>query len=333
MATRLSVVVCARNDDHGGGFLHRMQVFVNTLLEQWDLCQLDAELLIVEWNPPPGPRLRDAICWPRGRSFGKVRIIEAPLHVHRRFPNSERMPLFEWIAKNAGIRRAKGEWVLATNVDIVFSSPLMETIARQPLSPGCFYRARRHHLKTALPAEAGCREIERICASDWYSVSDRHGTYKRPACQIKRRLWPFFRPHWALRRMVYPWLAGPPEWYRMSNAFGAASGDFLLMSRPAWHALRGFPELPLHSHADSLLCWIATLSLKQEILPFPIYHQDHSREGHRGRPTADYWGLWKEISMKTRRGVRSLDQLTPNGEDWGLGGLSLAEQVLSLERQ
>ncbi len=47
----LSVVATARNDNHGGNMLRRMQIFVNGFLEQCRRHQLDAELILVEWNP------------------------------------------------------------------------------------------------------------------------------------------------------------------------------------------------------------------------------------------------------------------------------------------
>ncbi|MDB5305838.1 MAG: hypothetical protein JWO38_40, partial [Gemmataceae bacterium] len=63
----LSVVAAARNDDHGGNLLGRMQLFVNGLLEQCRRHRLPAELVLVEWNPPPDrPRLADALRWPAG---------------------------------------------------------------------------------------------------------------------------------------------------------------------------------------------------------------------------------------------------------------------------
>jgi len=61
----LSVVVTARNDDHGGNLLGRMQAFVNGWIGQARRYQIPSELIVVEWNPPPGrPRLRDALHWP-----------------------------------------------------------------------------------------------------------------------------------------------------------------------------------------------------------------------------------------------------------------------------
>ena len=48
----ISFVIAARNDDYGVNFLHRMQVFINVLLELVEKYSLDAELIVVEWNPP-----------------------------------------------------------------------------------------------------------------------------------------------------------------------------------------------------------------------------------------------------------------------------------------
>ena len=48
----LSVVVTTRNDDHGGDPLKRLQAFVNTFDAQCRRTGLDAEVVVVEWNPP-----------------------------------------------------------------------------------------------------------------------------------------------------------------------------------------------------------------------------------------------------------------------------------------
>src|SRR6516225_10229947 len=121
-APQVSFVVTARNDDHGGGFLQRMQVFVTALLAQATRHGLRSELIIVEWNPPlDRPRLADALRWPARPGPCRVRIIEVPPWLHRRYQYSEKLPLFQMIAKNVGIRRARGRYVLCTNADIVFS--------------------------------------------------------------------------------------------------------------------------------------------------------------------------------------------------------------------
>src|SRR5712692_4009083 len=87
---KISFVVAARNDDYGGNFLHRMQVFVDGLLTLWQRHRLDAELVVVEWNPPSDkPRLTQAIRWPSSVPPGRLRVIEVPATVHRRLPGSD----------------------------------------------------------------------------------------------------------------------------------------------------------------------------------------------------------------------------------------------------
>jgi len=117
----LSVVVTTRNDDHGGSLLQRMQAFVNGLTGQAMRHGVPIELVVVEWNPPPErPRLREALRWPAGRDGCQVRFIEVPGPVHARYKNAQALPLYQMIGKNVGIRRAAGEFVLATNIDILF---------------------------------------------------------------------------------------------------------------------------------------------------------------------------------------------------------------------
>src|SRR5208282_5084177 len=99
-----------------------MQIFVTALLEQCRRHQIPSELIIVEWNPPPDrPPLAHALNWPRDPGPCAVRIIEVPAAIHRRYRNADGLALYQMIAKNAGIRRARGKFILATNIDILFS--------------------------------------------------------------------------------------------------------------------------------------------------------------------------------------------------------------------
>src|SRR3984893_1923253 len=137
----ISLVVTARNDDHGGNLLGRMQIFVSGWIAQSQRHNLPSELIIVEWNPPSDrPRLRDALRWPE--SFGPchVRFIEVSEEMHRRYTHSEGLPLYQMIAKNVGIRRARGQFILATNIDVLFSDELVAFLASHSLQPGRMYR-------------------------------------------------------------------------------------------------------------------------------------------------------------------------------------------------
>src|SRR5256885_16303227 len=92
-----------RNDGHGGNPLGRLQAFVNTFDAQCRRFGLDAELIIVEWNPPPErPRLHEVVRRPEGCVF-TLRYIEVPTPLHERLPRASVLPLFQMIGKNAGI--------------------------------------------------------------------------------------------------------------------------------------------------------------------------------------------------------------------------------------
>src|SRR4051794_15943339 len=141
----LSVVVTARNDDHGGNPLYRFQCFIDSLAAQCVHYKLRCELIIVEWNPPfDRPRLRDALSWPESAGWCDIRIIEVPHELHTRLAHAEALPLFQMIAKNVGIRRARGQFILATNIDVIFDDSLMQRIARRRLVPGRLYRVDRY---------------------------------------------------------------------------------------------------------------------------------------------------------------------------------------------
>jgi hypothetical protein len=137
LSARISVVVPARNDDYGGNFLSRLQVTVNVLAGH----ALDAEMIIVEWNPPEDrPPLVEALSWPASL---RGRIITVPNEVHRTFEGSEQMPMFEYVAKNVGIRRAEGDQVITMNADILFSKALAARLASEQYFSNSFYRVHR----------------------------------------------------------------------------------------------------------------------------------------------------------------------------------------------
>jgi hypothetical protein len=174
----LSVVVTSRNDNHGDSLLRRMQTFVNALIKQCRRHDLHAELIIVEWNPPPDrPPLADALYWPDDPSPCEVRIIQVPPHLHARFRHADNLPLFQMIAKNVGIRRARGRYVLATNIDILMSDELYAFLKSGRLRPGRMYRLDRHDVDTFVPVDAAPQEQLEYCRTHLLRVNARNGTF------------------------------------------------------------------------------------------------------------------------------------------------------------
>ncbi|MCU1235035.1 MAG: hypothetical protein JWP63_3002 [Candidatus Solibacter sp.] len=173
------MVATARNDDHGGNLLGRMQVFVDAWINQTNRHQLSSELIIVEWNPPEErPRLAEALRWPRDTGVCTVRIIEVPREIHARYRHAKALPLYQMIAKNAGIRRAKGEFVLATNIDIVFSDELIRFLASKPLVKGRMYRIDRHDVMSDVPVDGTLDEQIEYCRTHVIRLCAREGTFR-----------------------------------------------------------------------------------------------------------------------------------------------------------
>lgn len=177
-APYISVVVTARNDDHGGNLLGRMQVFVDAWINQARRHGLSSELIIVEWNPPRDrARLMDALRWPKEASPCRVRIIEVPPEVHATYAHAEALPLYQMIAKNVGIRRARGQFILATNIDIVFSNEVVEFLASRRLTRGRMYRIDRTDVGSDVPQQGSIEEQLAYCRSHQIRVCAREGFF------------------------------------------------------------------------------------------------------------------------------------------------------------
>lgn len=168
----ISFVACSRNDNHGGSLTRRMQIFVDCLSEQCDRHKLRAELVLVEWNPPTDRKsLKKELRWRKGDGFCDVRIITVPPEIHRKYKCSEGLPLFQMIAKNVGIRRARGEFVLCTNIDIIFSDELMKFLAECRLEPGIFYRSIRMDADANVPQGKPVEEVLAYCRNNIVRVN------------------------------------------------------------------------------------------------------------------------------------------------------------------
>jgi len=172
----ISVVVSARNDDHGGNMIGRMQAFLDAWLAQARRYDLPSEIIVVEWNPPLNrSRLIGALQWPQGPQPCAVRFIEVPEAIHRRFANADKIPLQQMIAKNVGIRRARGEFVLATNLDIIFSAELMRYLAERGLERRTLYRIDRHDVSSGIPRHATADELLTFCQNHMLRVFTAEG--------------------------------------------------------------------------------------------------------------------------------------------------------------
>ena len=229
----LSIIVTSRNDGHGGNLVERTNLFLHTTDQ---LCRdIEAEIVMVEWNPPEGPLLREELD-PVNMAF---RTIVVPPGVHQSYKYGELLSIYQMIAKNVGIRRVKADWILATNPDLVYTPEVFRRI-RVGLDARCAYRIPRVDVHTTeLPG-----------SDDVYEIID----------------WMKSRPQ---TKYAQPWQDG---------IVTMACGDFTLLHKDAWFALRGYPELDMWSpHIDSMLLSQAVACGYQQVFwdDAAAYHIDH----------------------------------------------------------
>jgi hypothetical protein len=156
-----------------------MQIFVNGWIEQARRYEISSELILVEWNPPPDrPRLAEALNWPDDFGPCEIRIFEVPPEIHRRYGHADALPLYQMIAKNAGIRRARGRFILATNIDILFSNELAAFFGDGRLEPGRMYRIDRHDVESDVPASAPVEQQLEYCRTHRIRCNAREGTFQ-----------------------------------------------------------------------------------------------------------------------------------------------------------
>lgn len=271
----LSVVAASRNDDHGGALLARMQVFLDALAAQVARHGLRCELVLVEWNPPADRApLSEALRWPHAEGWS-ARIVRVPREVHDEIAAGVQLPLFQMIAKNVGIRRCSGHFVLATNIDVLLSSALVRFIGAE-LRTGRMYRVDRYDVDRGVPVDATLdeqlvyceRHVIRVCRRE-RTLDLRDGSVHLVQPPLRLLGWAsYLLQDLGLRRVRTP-----------THLHTNACGDFTLMHRDHWHALRGYAELRTYSmHLDSLLCHAAHhAGFREHVVPDParVYHIEH----------------------------------------------------------
>ncbi|MEM7033266.1 MAG: glycosyltransferase family A protein [Chloroflexota bacterium] len=288
----LTIVLTSRNDDYAGGMLPRLQICIDSFLEQAERHHLELELILVDWNPPSdSPPLKDALTWPKSSCYTTVRVIDVPQELHQQLPLANKLPFLAHAARNVGIRRAKGKFVLVTATDILFSEQLIVYLASKPLQEDKNYRVSRHDVPDEVIEIATLEDRLNFCENNVGRI------YGRP------------------EQGVYG--------FPLLHTF--ACGDFVLLSKRNYFKLNGIPEeRQYHSfHFDTVFCYMMYASEIQEVIlndPHRIYHMDHESNSI----PSTFW-LQPKI-----QGLSFLSKRRRNQLSWLVG--KLTGQTNSLDR-
>ena len=168
-APTLSIVLTGRHDNYGGDFNERL--FASLRFNHARLAErhVALEIVFVEWNPlPDKPLLAEVLA----REFPDLplRCIVVAREYQAALTQNPQIRYLEYLAKNVGIRRAAGTFILATNTDVLLGRHVVDVIASGTLTAGTVYRAARYDLK----------EDTDKTRLTWDSLEDPSGHARRP---------------------------------------------------------------------------------------------------------------------------------------------------------
>lgn len=274
----VSIVVAGRNDDYGDKFLPTLKRFIKHLDYQLEHHQLNLiELIVVEWNPLTTEPLLNQILSP-AKNFS-VRIITVPNQVHNTVPNNP-PPVLEFWAKNVGSRRARGQFILATNPDIIFTQQVIDKIAQRQLQHNTVYRIDHYNFDG--------QELDYQSVDKWidYALTHTHSALlTTDQSWITVRLSPslpkkiHYLPQSNLNKIVT--VAGVDMPIPHLNS----CGSFMLLSKQSLEAVNGFYE-----NLDRMIDSIDSISMvrmllqgmQQEFWPTPmcLFHKAHGTKSY-----------------------------------------------------
>ena len=290
---KVSIIVASRNDDHGGNLVWRTQAFIDMLYAQMQYFHVEAELILVEWNPvEDAPLLHDLLKWPRTGAYWSGKAFVVPDYVHAQITDDTGIDFFQWWAKNVGIRRARHEWILCTNPDVVFSDALMQQVV--DISERRIYGTHRNDLSVpTIPSTLPRERVLTFCQENVMRVNTAS----------------------------------------VFDILTDGCGDFMLATKRDWWQLRGYPETKTWSiHLDSLalLQMICIYGLQQQVLDGGVYHIEHggswTYDQHWGKqyPQYDMPAIMKLITAMHDERVPAYKNLVT----WGLAEVVEMEAII-----
>jgi len=293
----VSVVIVGRNDGYGDDFVGRINTFVRALDHQVTRYPGVFELIIVEWNPPGDyAPLSDVIDDTKNLP---IKVITVPESLHNTL--DAKHPVLEFHAKNVGIRRARGEFALVTNPDILFTQDLIDEIAKKKLRLDTVYRTDRCDFTIDGIKDVANDDLIAFAVKNTFVVHSMDGqaSVSVPVQESDRELSRLPRSR-----------IGQDVWH--TNG----AGDFMLASRENFFTVRGLYETLEHRwHIDSIsLFRFGIARIRQHVFTAPmcIFHQHHDR-----RPE-DVAFLSLDIGSLARR---------PGSTNWGFKDQTFVETI------
>jgi glycosyltransferase involved in cell wall biosynthesis len=281
-----SVVIPTRNDNYGYFLTERTIQCLNNMVSNFD------EVIVVDWNSPDGvPAIRQAIN--SIQKTGKIRCIVVPKEVVEQHIPHDTNPCCDVIARNVGIQRARSEWILSSNIDILCSPFDERSLSSDTMYTSAKYTVPEHvHLLHTLPM----------------SNEDKMMFLKNN------------KQHFPRMELCANSIHHRDDVYSLCTG----CGDFQLAHRDLWNAIRGYEEaLHKRDYADTNVQVKAANhpSKKISLLDVDIFHMNHDTK-------CPYLTKGSSLAMNKKEDAFVTYATTANSETWGLADHTFEEIVI-----
>jgi hypothetical protein len=290
---KLSAIVVCRNDNYGGDLASRATYCLNSLIDTFD------EVILIDWNSPNNHPLlwdiKDNI-----QNKGNLKHIVITPEIASLLTNNDphAQVCNEVLGRNIGIRRATGDYIVSTNIDVIAPRrDELKTAIKNDLNDKTFYTISRRH-------------------TEWKDIEAFHGGER------KYSEWRGLREHLIenSEERKYEETVVEGDNYSIINC----CGDFQLAHRDIWHEIRGFEEELIYVlYSDTNVQKKAIkhgFELKAIYSP-ALFHIYHGKGGG---------GFLDGINRKVNDMYRAIttQEKTENANTWGFEPIEIEYEIL-----
>ena len=288
---KISAIIISRNDNYGGHLAERAIYAINSAIATYD------EVFYIDWNSETHSLLYDIKNDLQLNGNLKHIVITPEIASILTNNDPQAQKCCEVLARNIGIRRATGDYIVSTNIDIIHPKREdIETIIKNS-DDNTFITLSRREMT-------------------WDIIKEFHGG------ELKYSEWDKLRDHIYInseeRKDEEKTMAGDD--YSIINC----CGDFQLASKHVWNTVKGFEEKMIYAcYPDTNVQKKAVLNGfgLEAVFTIPLYHMSHAGMENDGSSPSkqkynDPWE-WVEFFEESQ-----------NTDDWGLKDVEIEFEVI-----
>lgn len=292
---KISAVIVSRNDNYGGHLNERAIYAINSAINTYD------EVIYVDWNSPDG----HSLLWDIKDNLqlkGNLKhfVIPPPAASQLTGYDPQAQLCCEVLARNIGMRRATGDYIVSTNIDIIH--PKREDVEK-------------------IISESDGNTMITLSRREvtWDIIKGFHGG------EMKFQEWDKLRDYIYVNSEER--IQGEKTVEGDDFSLINCCGDFQLAPQHLWKKIRGFEEeliYPLYADTN-----VQKKSVKhgfglKAIYNPPMFHINHGSKGWGGGGIAD--GINKKSNDPHRAITNQIQTL--NSETWGFSNIDIEYEVV-----